>query len=117
MTYREYLQSAYFAVIQEVATSRVSEFSEALTNPVFDLYLGRKNCVPTDFIFKGVYPSEEAAREAASLLAQEKGLKKMFEILEGEHDGEVLVLNDVPEQFGQFKKYHERSVTVVRGFS
>ena len=36
------------------------------------------------------------------------------DIYKGEHDGEVLTLNDVPLQFGEYKKYRDRRVTVQK---
>lgn len=51
ITYRYYLQDAKFAVAIEAESSAIDNFAEALQNPVYDIYLGRKNCVPTDFIF------------------------------------------------------------------
>ncbi|WP_276678054.1 hypothetical protein [Nitrosomonas europaea] len=33
-------------------------------------------------------------------------------VLQGEHEGDVLTLNDVPVQFGTRKQYRDRRVTV-----
>ena len=60
-------------------------FSQALQNPVYDIYLGRKNCVPTDFIYWGTFESEEAALQKAEEIAQEKGsLIEDFRVVDGE---------------------------------
>lgn len=114
ITYRYYLQNAFFAVILEAPRSLANNLGEALQNPVWDLYLGRKNCVPTDFIYRGLFDSKDEAIENALLIANEKSLIEEFRVLEGEHEGESMTLNDVPLQFGQNKKYRDRRVTIVR---
>lgn len=114
MTYRYYLQDMAYAVILQAPAQLVEETTKALVNPVWDLYLGRKNCVPTEFIYQGQFASSEQAMEAGTALATAK--KRAFALLarQGEYydDGEVLTLNDVPLQFGPHKKYRDRQVTV-----
>lgn len=114
MTYRFYLQDARFAVILEVPLARADSIAEALQNPVYDLYLGRKTCVPTDFIFRGEFATEDEALHAAEAIASQKGLKEDFKVVDGEFEGETLTLNDVPVQFGEIKRYRDRRVTVVQ---
>jgi len=43
-----------------------------MTSPVYDLYFGRKNCVPSDFIFRGVFDNENEVVEALELIKTEK---------------------------------------------
>jgi len=117
LTYRYYLQDAKFAVAVEVPEDLAESFASALENPVYDLYLGRKNCVPTDFVFRGVFSSEDDALAAAGEIVLEKDLDLVedFRVFDGEQeDGEPLILNDVPVQFGQIKRYRDRKVTVVQ---
>ena len=117
MTYRYYLQDARFAVVPEVPAELAKSFAEAMQNPVYDLYLGRKNCAPTDFIYRGAFEHEEAALQNADEIAQEKGLMiEDFRVVDGEHsdNGDVMTLNDVPVQFGEIKRYRDRRVTVIR---
>ncbi len=113
MTYRYYLQDMAFAAALQGPESELREVAEALKNPVWDLYLGRKNCVPTEFIFQGIYADARQALEKARQLAEEKRRRPVFRVLQGEHEGEVLTLNDVPLQFGEHKKYRDRRVTVL----
>ncbi|MDV2077390.1 type I-E CRISPR-associated protein Cas5/CasD [Marinobacter xestospongiae] len=113
MTYRYYLQDMAFAVALQGPKKDMEVAAEALQNPVWDLFLGRKNCVPTEFIYQGVYVDERESFEAAKRLADEKGRSAAFRVLQGEHEGEVLTLNDVPLQFGEHKKYRDRRVTVL----
>jgi len=115
MTYRYYLQDAHFGVILELPQELAFEIAEALQNPVFDIYLGRKDCVPTDFIFRGCFTSFDETLNAIYEIANEKKLIADFTVIEGENPekGDVLTLNDVPIQFGKVKKYRDRRVTVV----
>ena len=116
MTYRYYLQDARFAVVFETPEELADTFSTALQNPVYDIYLGRKNCVPTDFIYRGIFESEEQALLKAGEIAREKGpLMEDFHVVDGEQSdkGDVITLNDIPLQFGEVKRYRDRRVTVI----
>ena len=114
MTYRYYVQDMTFAVLLQVPQTFVNEITEALCNPVWDLYLGRKNCVPTEFIYQGVFDSIERAITAGNLKAKAKNKALAFKVLQGEYEGEIITLNDVPLQFGGHKKYRDRRVTVQK---
>jgi CRISPR system Cascade subunit CasD len=114
MTYRYYLQDAIFAVIFQSPSDLAETFVSALKNPVYDLYLGRKNCVPTEFIFQGIFDDEQSAVQHAGSIMAEKGLMEDFRVLDGEHAGAVMSLNDVPVHFGTVKKYRDRRVTVLK---
>jgi CRISPR system Cascade subunit CasD len=113
LTYRYYLQDAIFAVILEVPSDKAEMLAHALQAPVWDLCLGRKSCVPTDFIYRGNFETEADAIESALKIAEEKKLIADFRVLDGEQEGEVLTLNDVPIQFGERKQYSDRRVTVI----
>ena len=113
ITYRYYLQDMAFAVLLQVPGNMAQSLCDALQHPVWDLYLGRKNCVPTDFIYRGQYEEAEEALESAEQIARQKSLVRDFRVLNGEHEGEVLTINDIPIQFGQVKQYRDRRVTIV----
>jgi CRISPR system Cascade subunit CasD len=114
MTYRYYLQDAKFAVIVEVPARKADVFADALQNPVYDIYLGRKNCVPTEKVFQAVCDTREAALAEAGTIAGKKGLLEDFQVLPGKKiDRKSFTINDVPLQFGQIKKYRDRVVTVT----
>lgn len=117
LTYRYYLQDKAFAVALEVPLGKSEEFANALKNPVWDIYLGRKNCVPTDFIYQGTYETEDQAISYAIQIAEEKSFHLDFKVIDGKNDGEKLVLNDVPIQFGPRKIYGQRYVTIIPNFS
>ncbi|SFH44783.1 CRISPR-associated protein, Cas5e family [Nitrosospira sp. Nsp14] len=117
MTYRYYLQDAAFAVVLEVPIDKAEVVALALQNPAWDIYLGRKSCVPTDFIYRGTYDDETAALEQAASIGRQKNRVEDFRVLhgacsEGEAD-EVFTINDVPLQFGEDKRYGDRQVSVI----
>lgn len=119
MTYRYYLQDMAFAVILTAPLDELEQLQQALHNPVWDLYLGRKNCVPTEFIGQGIYSSQMEAIDYANqfAIAENRSVKRsaIFRVLEGEHeDGEILILNDVPIQFGSHKIYRDRRVIIQK---
>jgi CRISPR system Cascade subunit CasD len=112
--HRYYVQDMAYAVAMQAPTEQVHAVELALQSPVWDLYLGRKNCAPTEFIFQGVFSSSDAALAAGDALAADKDRRCSLRVLQGAHDGEVLMLNDVPLQFGEHKLYRDRQVTVQR---
>ena len=115
MTYRYYLQDAAFAVIVEIPADKAENIAGALQNPAWDIYLGRKNCVPTDFIYRGTFINESEALQQASLIAQQKNRIEDFRVLHGSLDvaDEVFTINDVPVQFGEDKRYRDRQVSLI----
>lgn len=113
MTYRYYLQDMAFAVALQVPTTLADRLVGALQAPVWDLYLGRKCCVPSELISQGRFADADSAFSRATELATLKQRARSYQVLQGEHDGdEVITLNDVPLQFGLRKRYRDRRVTV-----
>jgi CRISPR system Cascade subunit CasD len=113
ITYRYYLQDAVFAVVMEIPFHKAEMFVEALQNPRWDIYLGRKCCAPVDIVFRGLYEVEHDAFQNARTIAEDKHLSEAFRVIDGKREGETIVLNDVPVQFGEEKRYRERIVTVI----
>lgn len=113
MTYRYYLQDACFAVLLQVPSKRAVDIAEALQAPVWDLYLGRKHCTPTEFLYQGRFDTVEVAEATSRALAEAKQLVEDYRVRDGQHDGEILTLMDVPVQFGEQKRYRDRRVTVI----
>lgn len=113
MTYRYYLQDSVFAVVLAVPQPQAEALSDALQNPVWDLYLGRKSCVPTELIYQGGFEDADTAWQRAKMLAESKQRVLSYAVIEGEGDGDVMTLNDVPVQFGQQKRYRDRRVTLL----
>jgi CRISPR system Cascade subunit CasD len=114
MTFRYYLQDLAFAVLLQGPQELVEEAALGLQAPVWDLYLGRKTCVPTELIFQGVFPDRDSALGRAEELAEAKGRIAELYVKQGSHEGEVITLNDVPVQFGSQKLYRDRQVTLSK---
>lgn len=113
ITYRYYLQDRAFAVLLAVPADLLATLVEALQNPVWDLALGRKNCVPTEFIFQGQFSNLPDAEQAAEKMASEKQRVRDLKVVTGVVDGgEVLMLNDIPVAFGEQKRYRDRQVSL-----
>lgn len=112
LTHRFYIQNGHFAVLCECPNPYGDIFSQSLRNPVFDIYLGRKNCVPSDFVFRGVFHQPTDAVEEAKRIATDKHLQLVFSVHESmqSEDDEKFVIRDVPLSFGQRKVYTERNV-------
>jgi len=113
LTYRYYLVDSAFAVALTIPEAMTKSIEDALVTPCWDISLGRKCCVPTEFIFQGIHDSMEAALARADEIAEEKHKVELFRVLDGPHEGEQMILADVPRRFGPNKLYSERLVTVV----
>jgi CRISPR system Cascade subunit CasD len=114
MTYRYYLQGAHFAALLETPQRWEAAFIEALQRPVYDLFLGRKCCAPTDFIYRGVFDSDTVALEKAADIASKKVLVEEFRVVQAQDDEwDALTLTDVPLCFGQIKRYRDRRVKQI----
>lgn len=115
MTYRGFIQDMSFGVILSVSEQQGQEIKQALMDPVWPIYLGRKCCIPTDFVYRGEFAGFEQAREACFGLAATKEKKHRFHVrpaLTGETG--ALVLSDVPRSFGQSKEYGMRRVVIEK---
>lgn len=113
LTYRHFLVDRHFAAVWKMPEEFAGKFSSALQQPVFELYLGRKCCVPAEFIFQGIFDTETEALAKLRELSEKKGLNVQWayrEVSLEEIDEDTLLLNDVPLRFGIHKIYRERSV-------
>jgi CRISPR system Cascade subunit CasD len=72
LTYRQYLCDAAFACVVSGEPDLVSQLGQAMENPVWGLWLGRKSCIPSAPIFVGVFPSEQ---DALSILLEGRPLE------------------------------------------
>lgn len=61
LTYRQYLCDASFACVLSGNVELINPLGQALENPVWGIWLGRKACIPTAPVFAGVFPSEQEA--------------------------------------------------------
>lgn len=61
LTYRQYLCDASFACLLSGRAELISELGNALDNPVWGIWLGRKACIPTAPVNVGIFVSEQEA--------------------------------------------------------
>ena len=113
LTYRQYLLDRCFGAIWQMPEAVCEKFAAALQWPVFDLFLGRKCCVPSEMIFQGMTNSEHDALLILASLGKKHQLTLQYafrEVLEAGEDTETILLADVPFRFGLHKVYGERWV-------
>lgn len=112
-TYREYLQNRCFAAVLGLPHDLAEKFAAALRNPVFDLYLGRKCCPPSEIVFQGVFASEAEAFDKILEKSEAKGITPDTVIREAQYTpaaDSLMLVNDVPLEFGVHKHYRDRWV-------
>ena len=97
VTHRDYLQHARFGVVLGAEEPLLTRVANALQNPVYGLWLGRKACIPASPVFQGVY---ESATEALDHLIHRAGTEpaRVIEEVDSlEEDTELLM--DEPVNF------------------
>jgi CRISPR system Cascade subunit CasD len=61
LTYRQYLNDAAFGVVLSGDKQLLENVAEALKDPTWGIWLGRKNCIPTAPVFAGIFEAESVA--------------------------------------------------------
>ncbi len=114
MMYKYYLQDMAFACVYEMPKNEAEVMDKALMKPVWSICLGRRNCVPTAPVRCGIFEIEDDAINFAETLAKKKKLVSIFSVYDGikENCDEILTIRDVPLQFGLYKKYIDRQVSI-----
>lgn len=114
LVYKEYLECAAFGVVMEIPIELKDKIVNAFQEPVFDLYLGRKCCIPSDFILKRSCQTKEEAITEIEAIIEQKALKKVFTVKDGrdENADDILTLKDKPLSFGLDKSYLQREVSI-----
>lgn len=117
VTHREYLESARFGVVLSGIGELIERVAEALSNPRWGIWLGRKACVPASPIFQGVFDSCGAAVEAMGAVAvgegrvaDEKALRRVVVEVEQFDEG-TDTLMDMPLDFKK-RRFAPRRVAV-----
>lgn len=111
VTRRFYIQDMAFACAIELPDDNVIE--HAMKYPVGPICLGRKNCIPSDLVWRGSFLSQDAALGVATIIAGKKNRHEILRVSEDADDGgEIVTLRDVPIVFGICKTYESRRVCV-----
>lgn len=113
LTHRYYIQDMAFAVFLGVPGELCDSVENALQSPCWDISLGRRCCVPVEFVFQGLFADKAAAEGKAQAMAENKGRVETVRVAE-HGPGTSLMLCDVPVCFGQRKKYRPRRVFIQR---
>ena len=114
LTHRQYLNDASFGVLLAGDTSLLTQIAEALRNPVWGLWLGRKTCIPSAPVLAGLENNRE---KALRLLIGERPLKSFTrqEEVRSFADGRDS-LPDAPVSFATERRaFSPRRVVVVVG--
>ena len=116
LTYRYAIQNGKFAVFLEYEKDLAQNIHKALQNPKWDLYLGRKAYIPTEFIAQGIFNSKEEALDKLLELVEIKNLMEDFSVVEENNAAydDVMLLNDVPVSLGRRKSYANRYVSIIK---
>lgn len=61
LTYRQYLNDACFVAVLSGERNFLSEAAQAIDNPRWGVWLGRKACIPAEPVFVGLFGSEQEA--------------------------------------------------------
>lgn len=103
VTYRHYLSDAVFLAGLEGDEELIEELENALQNPQFPLFLGRRSCPPTLPIVIGIRqkPLEEALREEPSVC---ENVKKAIRVQIETSELQAGMLQDVPVSFDSQKR-------------
>ncbi|HCC53516.1 MAG TPA: type I-E CRISPR-associated protein Cas5/CasD [Desulfobulbaceae bacterium] len=97
ITHRQYLTDASFGVLLEGPPPLLTRIADALENPVWGIWLGRKTCIPSAPVFAGL---EENRDDALRLLIGEKSLESFTRQEEVENFAEGRdSLPDMPVSF------------------
>jgi CRISPR system Cascade subunit CasD len=98
VTRREYLLDARFGVIIEGSRSILERAASGLDDPVWGVWLGRKNCIPAEPIGRGLFDTEV---EALRKLVGDRPIAEFTTVTEANDFAEGTdSLNDQPVSFG-----------------
>ncbi|NVN90377.1 MAG: type I-E CRISPR-associated protein Cas5/CasD [Desulfuromonadales bacterium] len=102
ITHRQYLTDSSFGVVLEGDSSLLKQVADALDNPVWGIWLGRKTCIPTAPVLAGLRSDRNAALQ---LLIGEKPLESFTrqEDVESFADGRDS-LPDMPVSFASERR-------------
>lgn len=113
LTQRQYLLDSYFGVVLEGESNLLGKIADALLDPVWGVWLGRKTCIPSAPVFAGL--TNERA-DALRLLIGEQPVESFTtqEEVENFSDG-MDSLPDSPASFDSYNRvFHPRRIKTVQ---
>jgi CRISPR system Cascade subunit CasD len=113
VTRRQYLADAKFGIILTGDRASLDRIADALRDPVWGIWFGRKSCIPAEPVCRGVFKSEEEAQKeliGEAPLETFTTVKEVRDFKDGTDS-----YNDQPVSFGQTDSSSEgREFTVRR---
>lgn len=109
ITRREYLQDARFGVVVTGPLDLLKQMEEALQNPRWGIWLGRKSCIPATPVCQGIFADMETARARLSDLAGGPDQRSVEEADCFEDGSDTL--NDMPLSFAE-RHYAPRRIRI-----
>jgi CRISPR system Cascade subunit CasD len=114
LTWRQYLCDASFVAVLSGTRQLLEEVAEALRNPVWGIWLGRKACIPSAPVLDKIYDSEEDALRA---LLGGKSLSAFSHQCEvGRFEDGTDTFSDQPLCFGgssAFRSFNPRRIKLI----
>lgn len=107
LTDRRYLADGKFAAVLSGDSGFLEEIGQALNNPVWGGWIGRKHCIPATPVFQGVFGTEAEALEKLRSLADGSALR-IWEECPPETTGAMLY-SDTPVDFSS-REFRPRAV-------
>lgn len=105
--YKQYIEDGAFTVAIAGEPAVLSRIAESLQHPVWNIYLGRKGCVPSSPVFGGIYDYGSVREALTSIpLALEADSGKLLLELETGEKGKPVTRQDVPRE----TQYYRRTV-------
>ncbi len=116
LTFRQYLSDATFGVVMRGSRSFIETLALRIADPVWGVFLGRKNCIPSRPVFAGLFETED---EAINKLAANRRLMELVhlrEVMSFEEGTDSLMVN--PVSFDSHnRKFSLQRVKLVTGKS
>ncbi len=113
ITHRTYLNDASFAGLLTGDAGALSELRDALQDPVWGVWLGRKACLPSAPVFHSLHPTEDAA--LAALLGDQPLSAFTRQRDAANFAGGTDTFNDSPITFADPRQFAPRRVRLRRG--
>lgn len=114
LTHRQYLNDSSFGVLLEGAATFLEEIADALKNPVWGIWLGRKACIPTAPVFAGLMENRAAALK---VLIGEKTLEAFTRQEETDNfaDGQDTIPDVAVSFASERRQFSQRRVHTIQG--
>lgn len=112
ITYRTYLNDAAFAVIISGGKGILMELHDALADPVWGVWLGRKCCIPSQPVLAGLFETAQAAHQAVLGTHPLHSLLHQREAADFSQGTDTIM--DTPETFADPRRFTPRRVRLQR---